>query len=260
MKTVYHELQHGGQSILCCQCEEELCKALHSCRVVIGPTPFAPDHTHLNGTPIPIWALTDLLTPRMHLLCGALPRDIREELVQKGIPYTDLMTDEGVAIKNAVATAEGLIAEIIRDTPYNLQGSRIAIIGYGRCGRCLAGKLRALGCEVTAVLRPGSPSASFAWADGILVCLLEELPKRACDILINTVPAVTVDLPLLLQTHPLELYDIASLPGGFSEECKEVWKEHYHFLPGLPGRCSPKTSGEILAHKIQELLPYILSL
>ena len=74
-------------------------------------------------------------------------------LMERGIRYLDFMEDEVVTEENAVATAEGAIAELIRNCPYNIEGSKIIVTGYGCCGKAISKKLSALGARVTVLAR-----------------------------------------------------------------------------------------------------------
>ncbi len=51
-----------------------------------------------------------------------------------------------VAILNAVATAEGAIAEAIKRSIINIHQSNCLVLGYGRCAQILA-KIIHFGCK-----------------------------------------------------------------------------------------------------------------
>ncbi len=63
------------------------------------------------------------------------------------------MDDEQVKEENAVATAEGVIAELVSNSPYNIEGAKILVTGYGKCGRAAACRLKSLGARVTVLAR-----------------------------------------------------------------------------------------------------------
>ena len=65
------------------------------------------------------------------------------------------MRDEIVTEENAVATAEGVIAELVNHSPYNIEEAKIIVTGYGCCGRAVAARLKALGARVTVISRHG---------------------------------------------------------------------------------------------------------
>ena len=69
----------------------------------------------------------------------------QELLERRDIHYLDFMRDEIVTEENAVATAEGVIAELVNHSPYNIEGGKIIVTGYGCCGRaggCVAESAR----------------------------------------------------------------------------------------------------------------------
>ena len=59
------------------------------------------------------------------------------------------MKMDDVAIYNAIATAEGAIMEAIKMQPINLHKSRCLVLGYGRCAKVLAAKLKGMDAQVT---------------------------------------------------------------------------------------------------------------
>jgi ketol-acid reductoisomerase len=63
---------------------------------------------------------------------------------------------------------------------------RVAVLGFGNQGRAHALNLRDAGVEVTVALRPGSPSADPARAEGLSVCGLED--AAGADVLVWAVP------------------------------------------------------------------------
>ena len=71
---------------------------------------------------------------------GAFPQELKELLDQYEIPWMDVLTDSGVAMKNAIATAEGCIAELSRLMPVNIEDANIIVMGFGNCGKPIAEK------------------------------------------------------------------------------------------------------------------------
>lgn len=88
---------------------------------------------------------------------GAFPQELKELLDQYEIPWMDVLTDSGVAMKNAIATAEGCIAELSRLMPVNIEDANIIVMGFGNCGKPIAEKLYCMGAHVSVVARSKKP-------------------------------------------------------------------------------------------------------
>lgn len=174
-------------------------------------------------------------------------------LEERGIRYLDFMEDEVVTEENAVATAEGAIAELVHNCPYNIEGSKIIVTGYGSCGKAIAKKLGALGARVT-VLARRSEARKQAKQDGFYAVDFAFGPEEAMGavMLVNTVPAPVVTR-LMIRELPRDAYilDIASNPGGCDFACAKESGISADLVLGIPGRFSPKASAYILARAME---------
>jgi len=174
-------------------------------------------------------------------------------LMERGIRYLDFMEDKVVTEENAIATAEGAIAELIRNCPYNIEGSKIIVTGYGCCGKAIAKKLGALGARVT-VLARRSEVRKLAKQDGFYAADFAFGPEEAMGavMLVNTVPAPVVT-KLMIRELPRDAYilDIASNPGGTDFSCAKESGISADLVLGIPGRFSPKASAYILARAME---------
>lgn len=87
------------------------------------------------------------------LICGGM-LDPAEALLQaRGISFYDYAKDEALLLQNAELTAEAALALLLERLPGPLAGSRILLCGFGRIGKLLARKLKALGADVTVSAR-----------------------------------------------------------------------------------------------------------
>ena len=174
-------------------------------------------------------------------------------LTERGIRYLDFMEDEVVTEENAVATAEGAIAELVRNCPYNIEGSKVIVTGYGCCGKAIAKKLGALGARVT-VLARRSETRKQAKQDGFYAADFAFGPEEAMGavMLVNTVPAPVVTR-LMIRELPRDAYilDIASKPGGTDFACAKESGISADLVLGIPGCFSPKASAYILARAME---------
>ena len=179
---------------------------------------------------------------------GSFPRDWEKSLEKAGILAVDLMESPEVARKNAIATAEGAIAELMKLMPVNVEGARIVVTGFGTCGKVIAEKLYCLGAMVTVAAR-SEQALTLAGFFGFDVMDLSagELTLSRADGVINTVPARIIgEKEIDEMRRDAALIDIASAPGGCDlEYCKEKGIS-CKLAPGLPGIYSPKTSAQIL--------------
>lgn len=174
-------------------------------------------------------------------------------LEKRGIHYLDFMEDATVTEENAVATAEGAIAELIMHSPYNIEGAKVIVTGYGCCGKAIAKKLLSLGARVT-VLARRSEVRKIAKQDGFYAVDFAFGPEEAMGavMLVNTVPASVVT-KLMIRELPRDAYilDIASAPGGTDFACAKESGIAADLVLGIPGRFSPKASAYILARAIE---------
>ncbi len=225
---------------------------------VILPLPASHDGVHLNcplaakdsSSAVPLEDIFHRLPPTSLLLGGRIPPSIKRLAAELAISLYDYYDSEELQIKNSVPTAEGAISACISNLPITVHGMRAAVVGYGRVGRTLAGRLIALGATVFAVAR-SVRDLSWAKCDGCIPVPLDdyrELPI-ICDAIFNTVPYPIFDRALLEKiSRDSVMFELAS--GGISIEAASSLGIKTVALPALPGKTSPVTSGEIICGAI----------
>lgn len=246
--------------------EHENCSELQSlkdlfeqCRMIIGPIPFSKDRVFAasaNATETLNSSLSKLLTDNHILVGGIIPPQIAEICSSKGIPCYDYMNDEKIAILNAIATAEGTIMEAIKSSDINLHGSNCLVLGYGRCAKVLAGKLKALDARVTIAAR-SEEALAYAEAAGFQICRLDEIKNilSSFNFIFNTIPALVLDKDHLALVDPkVTIIDIASQPGGVDFEYAISHNLNAKLCLGIPGKVAPKTSAEIILNGIMSFI------
>ena len=72
---------------------------------------------------------------------------------ERGIRIVDYYKEDGVAERNALATAEGAVSEALIHGCVSIQGSECLVTGYGTCGAALAAKLSQWRASVTVMER-----------------------------------------------------------------------------------------------------------
>lgn len=217
-----------------------------------GQTLFAP----AAGFQIELPKFCRNLRKGQKLFGGLIPRLVREHCQAAEISYYDFMEDDSLAVFNAIATAEGCILTALREQPTNLHQSRCLILGYGRCGRVLAGKLRGLSASVTVYAR-GESARAYAQADGMDTLKPCSLPQEigTYEYIFNTVPALLLTEDLLRRTAgDVIIIDLASGNGGVDYQAAEKLHIRALLCPGLPGLYAPKASANGLADFILKKL------
>ena len=190
------------------------------------------------------------------LVIGGRMGKIKQLWEARGAKIRDLYDTEPLTTLNAVATVEGALALLIRESEITLWGSQCLVIGGGRIGMLLGERLRNLGARVTVSAR--SPGAF-----GRIRALGMETDMTGCyekgldqyDHIINTVPFPVLDRERLEEVKDsCLLLELASAPGGFSVDvCRELGRKALS-APGLPGKFSPKTAGYFYGEGILQTL------
>lgn len=175
------------------------------------------------------------------------------EFSKRGAEVRDLYGAEPMTTQNAIPTAEGAICLAIEHSPVTLCGAKCLVVGFGRCGRALAEKLKALGGIVTVSARR---KGDFATAEA-LGCRTDETGVWArglaeYDLIFNTAPAEVFSPEQAATVKPDCVFlDLASSPAVGDAGRRNL---HYHFAPALPARFSPKTAGILYAEAIHASL------
>lgn len=231
---------------------EKLKSLLIDAELLIFPIPITkiPEQDRLNDI------LMKHLQKETKVMGGCFTTEQRDIFEKRGISYLDFMEDENVTQENAVATAEGTIAEIIKNSPYNLDGAKVIVSGYGFCGKEIADKLRNMGARVTVLARRREVRKQ-AKKDGFYAADFSFGAEEAMgtNVIVNTVPALVIT-KYMIKELPKDAYiiDIASNPGGTDFVCaKEHGIKAEHVL-GIPGKYAPKESACILSRSIDRFI------
>ena len=215
-----------------------------------GKTVFAP----YGASPIFIEEILEKCQPHT-VFGGNLPLAVTNYCKNNKIAFYDYGKNEIFALKNALPTAEATIEIIMQNTPYVLEGTSVCIVGYGRIGKILATKLKALGCHVTQTARKEAQLAEIK-DKGYFPLSTESLATAPpFDILINTVPHLVVDKKVIdgQQKNTL-MIDLASKPGGIDFAYAREKGIHTIHALSLPAKHAPQTAGKIVAETILEYL------
>ncbi len=252
------EVSAYGVKGVCPNIYPTLTEALHGADIVILPFPVSPDGVFLNAIcdncNIRLDDLVkEVCDANIKTVIGGGFKSATVMLAEKhGLKIFDYGQSEAVKIKNALCTAEGALEIAMRELPINIHGSDCAVLGYGRIGKLLAIRLKALGASVTVYARKDEALA-LADCDGFKSEKIQNL-RHGCDehdIIFNTVPTLVLGKDELshLKNECL-IIDLASSPGGVDfAEVKRLGLTAIWAL-SLPGKCSPKSAAKIICDAV----------
>ncbi len=235
------------------RCMEEV---VEQADVLVLPTPSFTQDGKIRNAKEGDWeldfeAFLEKVSVGQCVFGSVIGKERMEALRQKGVKVYDMMTSEEVALRNAVATAEGAICEAICSGAENLQDAKCLVIGFGRCGSVLAHKLKGL-CKEVAVLARRSEVRTQAKSLGFESFSMETEFMSGYQYIFNTVPAgVLLEKQLKKIDAGTVIIDLASAPGGVDYEYCKKEGITAKLCSGLPGKYAPKTSGIILADEIE---------
>lgn len=243
-----------------CKEASSLRELFDRCRILIGPIPMSRDKTTINttigATDLTVEEVKELLNESHLLFGGVIPSEITTLCSAKNIYYYDLMKDESISILNAIATAEGTIMEAISKSDRNLHASKCLVLGYGRCAKVLAAKLKAMDAHVIVTARSEEALAT-AQAMGLSTVTLPYIKciLPSCDYIFNTIPSLILTPDCLDYVNKQAcIIDIASAPGGLDYSYAGKLHLNASLSLGLPGKVAPKTSADILTTTILSLI------
>ncbi len=152
----------------------------------------------------------------------------------------DFLQDELYLAENAAITADCALRIAGNHLPVVFEKCPILVLGWGRIGKCLAAKLKALGADVSVAARKQSDRA-----------MLQALGYRAEDtqalshsllryrVIFNTAPATVLseDQCRYCRSDCVKI-DLASKPG--------ITDSNVIRARGLPGKDAPESSGSLI--------------
>lgn len=233
-------IDEGFQVTLC----EESCQEIGKYELVLLPVMAAR---------LDLKQISRQLRPGQRVFGGNFPEFFQDACMEKSVSCYDYMEEETIAIKNASAAAEGAIAEAIQFSDDTLYGSKGLVIGYGRCGKVLADRMRGMKCEVTVLEQEAAKRAEAEVCGYQSIQNPKEIAKGEYRFIFNTVPAMMLEKAELMGLPAgIVIIDIASGRGGVDYDYCKRHGIRAKLCPGLPGKYAPKTSAKILHEYIIE--------
>lgn len=241
---------------------QSLQEAVSLADIVIGPIPLTSNGETINSPfskeKVNVKDLMELLANKI-FIAGSIKSDVYDLAKENNVQIIDILKREELSVLNAVSTAEGAIKVAIEETPKNLHGSNILVLGFGRIGKILAHMLSGLGAKVACEARK---NADLAWikAYGYEPIPLSELNQNLekYDIIINTIPYMVLDKDALENVKKDALViDLASNPGGVDREAIKEKQIKFVWALSLPGKISPVTSAEFIKETLYNIVKEI---
>lgn len=230
---------------------ESLREALDSAPVLVGGIPFLKSdclYCEEDGSAISISEIQRGIHKHQKIFAGVIPESFRRTCEEREISCYDFMLDEPITLYNAVSTAEGAILEALLHKGTNLHMSRALVLGYGRCGKIIADRLKGLHA-CTTVCSNDADELALACSLGFETLHMSSLCRKICcyEYIFNTVPACILNHKCL-EKVPTDsiIIDIASNKAGADYEAAEKLGVNIHFCPGLPGKYAGESCAKYL--------------
>lgn len=216
-----------------------------------GKTVFMP----FSKRELPLSRLERFITPGNRVFGGMLPPEFSARLKEKNIEAFDYYNNSFIS-ENAYLTAFGALKIILEHIDFALPLGKFAVTGYGRVGQEMAEVLKKLSCDVTVFARRDTALRSAA-LHGCKTAELYELSAQCekFDVIINTVPSNIFNAEILKNIKSECKYiELASAPFGVNFAEAEKYSVSVIKAPGLPGKYTAKTAGELIGRKIVKFL------
>lgn len=205
---------------------------------------------------IPLDNLVSLIKEGGLVFGGKFSPMAKEVFESRNITTIDYFEREELTVLNAIPTAEGAIQIAMEELPTTLFGQKVLITGFGRITKVLVNILNGLGAKISITARKYS---DLAWAEiygctGVHISQIDSALGEY-DLVFNTVPAIVLgEKQLSALKKSCLVIDLASKPGGVDFDTASRLGVKTIWALSLPGKVAPVTSGEIIAHTIQNIL------
>lgn len=215
-------IKETNPNIIVCNTISE---ATSKSNIIISSMPFSRDNITVNAPyAIETIKIEDLEKEieNKTFIAGGIPN----EFYKKEIHNIDLLQNEELTILNAIPTVEGTIKIAIEEREETIYESNILICGFGRIGKILCNRFKALGANVYCVARK---EADLTWIrENRYIPLtyqkVSEIGEKF-DIVINTVPTLVLkEKELNSFKQDVLIIELASIPGGIDKEYAEKKK------------------------------------
>lgn len=237
----------------------DLKTTLENCRDLILPLPVSTDGRNLKAIyadgPIPLDDHFAKECEGHRVYVGMKERLLKTSPFWENADVQDYNAQEGFAVRNAAITAEAAVGIAISESPDVLCHSRCLVVGFGRIGKQLSLRLKAMGANVSVCARKEKDYAMIE-SLGMKPIPTAKIGENASfDLIFNTVPAVLFDRRVLQQfANTIILIDLASSPGGVDLEAAKELGIHVVQALSLPAKTAPKAAGKVIQQTIYMMM------
>ncbi|MCI6376656.1 MAG: hypothetical protein MR842_02690 [Clostridiales bacterium] len=187
---------------------------------------------------------------------GLEPYIAAEKALGKKLGLAYYTSHEPFVQKNAELSAEAALFEAMGRSQRALMDQAVLVTGYGRFGRALALRLRAVGAKVWVAARREA-ARLLAGEEGMHPIMPEEIAEVAPELgmVLNTVPAPIIDTQALKALPKgAWLLELASAPYGFNRDEARRLDLKSDVLPGLPAKYACESAALALKEAAMRLL------
>lgn len=231
--------------------KEPLKTAVEGCDAILLGLPCSKDDIWVNtdsDLSVSIRDLAQMCGREKLVLGGKMSERLKAVFDVYSVKWADYADCAEFEIANAVPTAEGAIQIAMEEFPFTIHSSRIIITGFGKVGKALALRLKALGADCVIAAR--SPSAR-AEAESLSFKAIDfpSLPEEVKNshILFNTVPSKVIGKSVLCAMNSSQgIIDLASKPGGVDLDMAKTLGINVIWALSLPGKVAPVSAGKII--------------
>ena len=188
--------------------------------------------------------LANKLPNNISVICGKVSEQVLNIFNTKQIKYFNLMGDEDFVLKNAILTAEGMLADLILNTNMSIFDANILVLGGGRVAKAVGVLFNKLGLNFDMSMRD-----NFKLLEGQLVCknlinwqnYKKELTNY--DVVINTIPVKLFEKEDLTNFKKNSvLFELASV------KCLQDEANNFKYVlcPALPSKYTPQSAGKLI--------------
>lgn len=171
-----------------------------------------------------------------------------EKFKTADIKIIDLLESERLTILNAIATVEGTIKIAIQEREETIFESNVLVCGFGRIGKIMCDRFRALGANVYCTARK-EKDLTWIREKRYIPLTYDKVAENGekFDLVINTVPTLVLkEKELNSFKQDVLIIDVASNPGGIDKDYAMQKNIKVITALGIPGKEMPKAAARFI--------------